>query len=73
MGLERYSERHVDVIDVFDDCLYVTVGGVFAFDDLDPPSATICEVFNEFLLCVEVVSDRPDEVWFVVFGFMLWA
>ncbi len=58
---------------MIDDCLYVAVGGVFAFDDLNLPLATVCEVFNEFALCVEGVSNRPDEVWFIVFGFMLWV
>jgi hypothetical protein len=54
-------------------CLYVAVGGVFAFVDLDLPSATVCEVFNECPLCVEGVLDRLDEVWFVMFGFMMWS
>ena len=53
--------------------LYAAVGGVSAFEDLDLPSATIREVCNEFPLCDESVPDRPDKVWFVVFGFMLWV
>ncbi len=73
MGLECYSERFIDVIDVVDTCLYVAVGGVFAFDDLDLSLATICEVFDEVALRVEGVPICPDEVRFVVFGFMLWV
>ena len=53
-----------------DNCLYVAVGGVFAFNDLNLPLATVCEFFNQFALCVEGVSNRPDEVRFLVFGFM---
>ena len=55
-----------------DDCLYVAVGGVFAFNDLNLPLAiTVCEVFNLFALCVEGLSNRMDEVRFVVFGCMV--
>jgi len=60
-------------MDETDNCLYDAVGGVFAFDDLNLPLATICQVFNKSPLCVEGVPDRPDEVWFVLFGFMLWV
>jgi len=56
---------------VIDKCFYIAVGGIFVFDDLDLPLTTICEVFNEFSLCVEGEPDRPDQVRFVVFGFML--
>ena len=56
-----------------DDCLHVAVGGVFAFKILNLPLATVCEVFDKFALCVEGVSNRPDEVRFVVSGFMLWV
>ncbi len=55
------------------DCLYVDIGGVFAFNDLDLSLATICGVFNEFALRVESVPNRTGEVWFVMFGFMLWV
>jgi hypothetical protein len=51
--------------------LYVAIGGVFAFDDLDLSLATICEVFNELALGVKHVPIRPDEVRIVMFGFML--
>ena len=53
-----------------DNCLYVVVGGVFAFNDSDLSLASICEVFNEFPMCVEGVPDRPDEVRCVMFGRM---
>ena len=56
-----------------DNCLYVVIGGVFAFDDLDLSLATICEVFNELALCVKGVPNRPNEVRFVMFGFILWV
>ena len=56
-----------------DNCLYVAIGGVFALNDLDLSLATICGVFNEFGLRVKDVLNRPDEVWSVVFGFILWA
>ncbi len=71
VGLECKPERLVYVINMFDACLYVTVGGIFALYYLDLPSATIREVFDEFPLCVEGVSDRPDEVRFVVFSLVL--
>ena len=64
-------ERFIDVIDVVSDCLYVAIGGVFPFDDLDMSLATICEVVDKFDLCVKGVPNRSDEVWFVIFGFML--
>ena len=54
-----------------DNCLDISVGGVFAFDDLNLSLSTVCEVFNLFALCIEGVSNRPDEVRFVVFGIML--
>ena len=53
--------------------MYVAVGGVFVLDDLYLPLATICEIFNESPLYVEDVPDRPDEVRFVMSGFMLWV
>ena len=56
-----------------DDYLYVAIGGVFAFDDLDLSLATICEVFNEFALCAEGAPNRPDDVRFVMFGLVLWV
>ena len=49
---------------MIDNCLYVAVGGIFAFIDLVMPLATICEILNEFPSCVEGVHDRPDEVRF---------
>ena len=73
VGLECWSERFIDVIDVIDNCLYVAVGGGFEFDDLDMPLATICEILNEFSLSVKGIPDRPDEVQFMMFGFMLWV
>ena len=58
---------------MIDDYFYVTVGGVFPFDDLELLSATIHEVFNEFPLRVKGVPYRTDEVLFVMFGFKLWV
>ena len=58
---------------VIDTCLYAAIGRVFAFDDLDLSLATICEFFNELALCVKGVSNRPDEIRFVMFGFILWV
>ena len=58
---------------MIDDCLHIAVRGVFAFDDLDLLSAMVCEFFNRFPLCDEGVPVRPDEVWLVMFGFMLWV
>ena len=52
-------------------CLYVAVGGVFAFDDLNLSMSAVCEVFNWFVLRVKGEANRPDEVWLVVFEFML--
>ena len=56
-----------------DDCLYVAIGEVFPFDDLDLSLATICEVFDKFALCVKGDPSGSDEVRFVMFGFMLWS
>ncbi len=56
-----------------DDCLYDVIDGVFASDYLNLSLATIFEVFNEFALRVKGIPNRPDEVWFVVFGFILWV
>ena len=39
-------EWFIGVIDVVDECLYVAVCGVFAFDDLNLSLSTVCEVFN---------------------------
>ena len=60
-------------MDMDDDCFYVAISGVFAFDDLDLSLAMIWEVFNEFALRVKGVPNVPGEVWFVVFGFILWV
>ena len=54
-----------------DYCLYVAFGGIFALDDLNSSLSATCEVFKYLALRVEGVSNRPDEVRFVVFGFML--
>ena len=53
------------------DCSYVAISGVFAFDDLNLSLAMLWEVFNEFALRVKGVPNLLDEVWFVVFGFIL--
>ena len=58
---------------MINDCLYVAVSGVFAFNDFNLPLAIVCVVFNEFALGVEGSSNRLDEVCFMVFGFMLWV
>ncbi len=73
VGLKCQSEWFAGVINMVDDCLYVAIGGVFAFDDLNLYLAIICEVFNEFALRVKGVPNRPGEVRFVVFGFILWV
>ncbi len=64
--------RFIDVINVVDNFLYVAIDVVFAFDDLDLYLATICEFFYKFALCVKGVPKHPDEVRFVMFGFMMW-
>ena len=58
---------------MIDDCLYVAVGGIFAFDYLNLSLSAIYEAFNYFALRVEGEANRPDEVWFVVFGSRLWV
>ena len=65
------SERFVDFVDVFNDCLYVAIYRVFAFYNLDLSSSAVCGVFDQFALLVEGEAHRPNEVWFVVFGSML--
>jgi hypothetical protein len=71
VGLKCYSEWFVDVTCMVDDCLYIVISGVFAFEDLDLSLAAICEVLNEFALRVKGEPNRPDEVWFVVLGYRL--
>ena len=56
-----------------DDCLHAAICRVFAFDDLNLSLSAVCEIFDLFALRVEGEANRPDEVWFVVFGFMLWV
>ena len=51
---------------MIDDCLYVAVGEVLAFNYLDVSLAAICELFDEFPLCFEVVSGSLDEVRLVM-------
>ena len=46
MCLQCKSKGFVNVIVVVDDCLYVAVGGVFAFYDLYLSSSAICGVFD---------------------------
>ena len=58
-------------MDVFDDVVDVTVGGVFTFYNLELSSAPISEVFGESSLRGEHVANRPDEVRYVVFGSVL--
>ncbi len=58
---------------VLNDCIYVAVGCVFAFYDLDLTLSAVCEIFDWFALFVEGEAYRPDKVWFVVFGSMLWV
>ena len=50
--------------------MYIAVGGLFAFDDLNLYSSAICELFKQFALRVEGESDRPSEFRLVVSGFM---
>ncbi len=54
-------------------CLDVAIDGVFAFDDLYLSFATAGEVLNYFTLFVDFIPDCEDEVWFVVFGLVLWV
>ena len=54
--MEGYSERLVDVVDMVNNYLYVSVGGVFAFNDLYLTLALVREVFNTSPLCVRVYA-----------------
>ena len=56
---------------VNNDVLYVSVGGVFTFNEFNLYLAPICEVFDKFPLCVESVSDRTNNVRSMVFEFMV--
>jgi hypothetical protein len=64
-------ERLIDDVDVVYDFLYVSVGGVFAFDKLDLSSSFIDRVFNEFTAGPKCVSYRLGEVWSVMCQSML--
>jgi hypothetical protein len=57
---------------VVDDFLYVAICGLFALYILDLPPSSVCEVCDEVSLCACSVADGSDEVWSVVFWFMLW-
>jgi hypothetical protein len=56
---------------VINNYLDVAIGGVFAFYELNLSLSTVCGIFNSFALCVEGVSNRADEIRFVMFGFVL--
>jgi len=60
VGLKGWYEGLVDAVDVVNDFLYVPVGGAFAVNDLDLPSASIRGFFDKSSLCVESVSDCTD-------------
>ena len=55
---------------VYDVC-DVAIRGVFAFDELELSSASVCGVFFEVAVGAGDVSDSPYDVWFVVGGSIL--
>ncbi len=58
--LEGLFERLIDGVDVVYDFLYVSVGGVFAFNKLKLSSSFIDRVFDEFAVRSICVSYSPD-------------
>ena len=48
------------------DFLYVSVGGEFAFDNLELSSSFVGGVFDEFAVRSICISNSPDEVWSMV-------
>jgi hypothetical protein len=70
--LKGESEELVDVVDVFiNDVLFVSIGGLFTFNDLDLNLSPVRYVFEKLPFNVDNVSDRTDKAWFVLFGFMV--
>ena len=71
MALKSLFKRLIYGADVVYDFLYVSVGGVFAFNKLELSSSFVGRVFNEFVVGPKCVSYRPDEVRFVMYRSML--
>ena len=71
MCLECKFQWLVYNVDVFDDVVNVAIGSVLTFYKLELSSAPICVVYSESSLRGEHIANRPDEVWSVVFWFML--
>ena len=69
--MKSLFERLIDGVDVIYDFLYVSVGGVFAFDKFELSSSFVGRVFNEFAVGPKCVSNRHDEVWSVMCPSML--
>ena len=70
MCLKGECEGLVDIIDVVDDVLYVSIGGVFTFNYLYLSFSPIFGVFYKLPLCVDSVTYFADKVWSVMFGFI---
>jgi hypothetical protein len=64
-------ERLIDDVDMVYDFLYISVGGVAAFDKLELSSSFVGRVFNEFAVGPKYVSNRLDEVSSVMYRSML--
>ena len=49
----------------------VAICRVFAFYELQLSSTSVCGVFFEFAVRPDYVSDSPNDVWFVMGGYVL--
>ena len=58
MAMKSLFKRVIDGVDVVYDFLYVSFGGVFAFDKLELSSSFLGRVFNEFTVGPKCVSYR---------------
>jgi len=66
MGLESLLNCFVDGVDVVYNFWNFPISGVFAFDELELSSSLVVRVSYEFAVGPKCVSNRSDEVRFVV-------
>ena len=66
MVLKGLFKRLVDGVNVVYDFLYISVSGVFAFEELELSSPLVGRVFDEFAVGPKCASNRLDEVRYVV-------
>jgi hypothetical protein len=66
VSLESLFELFVDGVDLVYDLLRVPINGLFALDELQLSPSLECRVSDELAVGPNCVSDRPDEVRYVM-------